>query len=45
MPVPVAGRQFSFTGMVFWRIRDDQIVERWANIDRFGLHQQLTSKT
>ena len=45
MPIPASDRQFSFTGMVFWRIRDGKIVERWANIDRLGLQQQLTSKT
>jgi predicted ester cyclase len=28
--------------MVFWRIRDDKIVERWATLDRLGLQQQLT---
>jgi predicted ester cyclase len=31
--------------MVFWRIRDREIVERWANIDRLGLQQQLTGKS
>lgn len=45
MPVPPTGRQVSFTGMVFWRIRDREIVERWANIDRLGLQQQLTGKS
>jgi predicted ester cyclase len=44
IPIPATGRQFSFTGMVFWRIRDREIVERWANIDRFGLQQQLTGQ-
>lgn len=44
IPIPVTGRQFSFTGMVFWRIRDGKIVERWASIDRLGLQQQLTSE-
>jgi steroid delta-isomerase-like uncharacterized protein len=44
MPVPATGRPFSFTGMVFWRIRDGKIVERWATIDRLALQQQLTAK-
>jgi steroid delta-isomerase-like uncharacterized protein len=44
MPIPVTNRKFSFTGMVFWRINNGKIVERWANIDRFGLQQQLTAK-
>ncbi len=43
LTVPVSNRPFSFTGMVFWRVRDHQIVERWANIDRLGLIQQLTA--
>ena len=43
IPVSVTNRQFSFTGMVFWRLRDGQIVERWATIDRLGLMQQLTA--
>lgn len=45
LPVPVSNRPFSFTGMVFWRVRDGQIVERWANIDRLGLMQQLTAES
>ncbi len=44
MPLPVTNRTFRFTGMVFWRIRDGKIVERWATIDRLGLQQQLTPK-
>ncbi len=45
MPVPATNRAFAFTGMVFWRIRDGKIVERWATIDRLGLQQQLTPKS
>ena len=45
IPVPASNRPFSFTGMIFWRVRDGQIVERWANIDRLGLMQQLTGTT
>ena len=44
MPFPASNRAFAFTGMVFWRIRDGRIVERWATIDRLGLQQQLTAK-
>ena len=33
----------SFIGMVFWRIREGKLVERWAGIDRLGLQQQLTA--
>jgi predicted ester cyclase len=45
MPIPVTNRPFSFAGMVFWRIRDDKIVERWATLDRLGLQQQLTARS
>jgi predicted ester cyclase len=45
VPVPVSNRPFSFTGMVFWRVRDRQIVERWANIDHLGPIQQLTAES
>jgi predicted ester cyclase len=31
--------------MVFWRIRDGKIVERWATLDRLGLQQQLAPKS
>jgi predicted ester cyclase len=44
LSVPPTNRAFEFTGMVFWRIRDGQIAERWAAIDRVGLQQQLTAK-
>jgi steroid delta-isomerase-like uncharacterized protein len=43
LAVPVSNRTFTFTGMVFWRIRDGKLVERWATIDRLGLQQQLTA--
>jgi len=29
------GRRFAFTGMVFWRVRQGKVAERWAEID-FG---------
>ncbi len=45
MPIPATNRAFAFSGMVFWRIREGRIVERWATIDRFGLQQQLTAKS
>lgn len=44
MPIPASNRPFEFTGMVFWRVRDGKIVERWATIDRLGLQQQLTAQ-
>jgi steroid delta-isomerase-like uncharacterized protein len=44
MPFPVTNRAFAFSGIVFWRIRDGKIVERWATIDRLSLQQQLAAK-
>jgi len=44
MPFPATNRVFAFTGMVFWRIRDGEIVERWATIDGLGLQHQLASR-
>jgi predicted ester cyclase len=37
------GRRFVLKGMVFWRIHDGRIAERWATLDRMGLVQQLTA--
>jgi steroid delta-isomerase-like uncharacterized protein len=37
-------RSFVLTGMVFWRIRDGKITERWATLDRMGWMQQLTGE-
>jgi predicted ester cyclase len=36
MPSPVTNRAVAFTGMVFWRVRGDKLVERWALVDRLG---------
>lgn len=44
LPVAATNRAFTLTGMVFWRISDGQIVERWATMDRLGLQEQLTGK-
>lgn len=35
------GKQFAFTGMVFWRIADGKIAERWAEVDFAALAKQL----
>ena len=45
LPIPATNRTVSCTGMVFWRVCDGKIVERWASVDRLGLQQQLTSKS
>src|SRR5262249_11090230 len=39
--VAPTGKRFSFTGMVFWRVRDGQVAERWAEIDFAALMTQL----
>ena len=39
--VPPTGKSFVLKGIVVWRIRDSQICERWATLDRLGLQQQL----
>jgi predicted ester cyclase len=31
-----SGRQFETSGMVFWRIKDGKLVERWAMVDLLG---------
>lgn len=44
MNLPPTNRTTVVTGIVFWRIRDGQLVERWANLDRLSLQQQLTGR-
>ncbi len=41
LSLPPTNRKVAITGMVFWRIRDGRIVERWANVDRALMKQQL----
>jgi steroid delta-isomerase-like uncharacterized protein len=44
MPLPPTNRTGQLSGMVFWRVHDGKLVERWATLDRMGLYQQLTAK-
>jgi predicted ester cyclase len=37
----LANQPFTLTGVVFWRIENGKIAERWANIDRLSFMQQL----
>jgi steroid delta-isomerase-like uncharacterized protein len=37
------GKSFVLKGMVMWRIQDGKIAERWANLDQWGLRQQLSA--
>jgi predicted ester cyclase len=41
MGVPGTGQEYHWSGMVTDRFVDDRIVERWTNIDRFTLLQQV----
>jgi len=36
-----SGTHVTYTGMGFFRIASDKIVEHWSNIDQLGLLQQL----
>jgi predicted ester cyclase len=36
-----AGAKVEFSGMVFWRVRDGKICERWGLVDAPALMQQL----
>lgn len=37
------GERFEFTGIVFWRVREGRIAERWAEIDFAALIAQRAS--
>lgn len=41
MGVAPTGKKIRFEGIVIWRIEDGKLAERWAQIDRLGLMQQL----
>lgn len=41
--VAATNKSIWFPGMVFWRIKDGKIVERWAMIDMMAISQQLRS--
>src|ERR1700682_6136204 len=45
MNLPPTNRATMISGMVFWRIRDGQIVERWGNLDFLGLQRQLSAES
>jgi steroid delta-isomerase-like uncharacterized protein len=34
--IPASHKRVEFTGMVFWRIADGKIRERWASVDLLG---------
>jgi steroid delta-isomerase-like uncharacterized protein len=37
------GKRFEFTGIVFWRVREGRIVERWAEVEFSALIAQLSA--
>jgi predicted ester cyclase len=41
MHIPPTNKEVTFTAMVVTRFKDGQNVEGWAELDRFGLMQQL----
>lgn len=41
MGIPGSGQQYAWSGMVIDRFEDGVIVERWVNVDRFTLLQQV----
>jgi predicted ester cyclase len=40
---PATRRPITEDGMVFLRFKDGEVIERWANVDRLGVMQQLGS--
>ncbi|MBI3678243.1 MAG: ester cyclase [Proteobacteria bacterium] len=41
--VPATNKMLSFPGMVFWRIKNGKLAERWAMLDMMTIAQQLRS--
>jgi len=41
MGIAPTGKRVRFEGIVIWRIENGKLAERWAQIDRLGLMQQL----
>lgn len=44
MGVPATGRNVVMSGMGMFRFEGNQIVENWADLDIFGVYQQVTAK-
>lgn len=40
-PIPPTGTVVTIPGIAIFRVRDGQVVERWANLDMLGAFQQL----
>jgi steroid delta-isomerase-like uncharacterized protein len=41
MDIPATNRTIEFEGMVFWRVHNGKVAERWAFLDTAGLVRQL----
>lgn len=41
MGIAATGRVIQFGGMVFWRVADGKITDRWAYLDALSMRQQL----
>ncbi len=41
MGMAPTNRHFTMSGMVFWRVHNGKLAERWANLDRLSLLRQL----
>ena len=39
--IPATDRQLQWTEMHFFRVRDGQVVEHWANFDQLGILMQM----
>jgi steroid delta-isomerase-like uncharacterized protein len=39
--IPASGRELAWTEMHFFRVRDGQIAEHWANFDQLGILVQM----
>lgn len=43
MGVPATGRSISLSGMGMFRFEGNAVVENWADLDIFGVYQQVTA--
>jgi predicted ester cyclase len=41
MGIPATGKQVTVTEMAIFRFVDGKVVERWSEVDRLGMLQQL----
>jgi steroid delta-isomerase-like uncharacterized protein len=45
MGSPPSGRPVTISGMVFWRVADGRLVERWATLDLYPPEAELAATT